>query len=55
METTQKTKDELKAVREAQKRLSWIENVKRVNKYTQEQAEAAWTRIFGTKTETVKP
>lgn len=37
----------VKAAREAQKRLAWIENTKRKLFYTQEQAEAAYTRIFG--------
>jgi len=32
--------------REAQKRLSWIENVKRIEGFTQEQAEKKWTEIF---------
>jgi hypothetical protein len=41
-----KTDAELKAVREAQKRNSWIENVKRVKGYSQEEAEKAWTKIF---------
>lgn len=37
---------ELKALREAQKRLAWIDNVKRRLGYTQEEAERAYTRIF---------
>lgn len=41
-----KTREELNAIREAQKRTSWIENVKRVKDYSQEEAEAAWTKIF---------
>jgi hypothetical protein len=28
------------------KRLSWIENVKRIKGYSQEEAESAWARIF---------
>jgi len=32
--------------REAQKRLSWIANVKRIEGLTQEQAEKKWTEIF---------
>ncbi|HYF69133.1 MAG TPA: hypothetical protein VD884_13410 [Ohtaekwangia sp.] len=49
MNTTEQRSEKeakLKAMREAQKRLTWIENVKRVSNLTQEQAEAAWTRIF---------
>lgn len=44
-----KSKEELNAIREAQKRLSWIENVKRVQGYTQGQAEQAWAKIFNQK------
>jgi hypothetical protein len=35
----------LKAMREAQKRLAWIENVKKKLGYTQEQAESAYLKI----------
>lgn len=35
-----------KALRAAQKRLTWIDNVKRKLGYTQEQAEAEWAKIF---------
>jgi hypothetical protein len=38
--------DKAKALREAQKRLAWIENVKRIKGYSQEEAEAVWNRIF---------
>ena len=41
-----KTRQELNAIREAQKRTSWIENVKRVKDYSQEEAESAWSKIF---------
>lgn len=44
-----KTPEELKAIREAQKRLSWIDNVKRIKGWDQERAEAEWTRIFNSK------
>lgn len=40
-----KSKEELLAIREAQKRLSWIENVKRVLGYDQEKAESEWSKI----------
>lgn len=46
MDTPKKSKEELHAINEARKRLAWIENVKRINNWTQEQAEAAWTKIF---------
>lgn len=39
-------KEELKAIREVQKRLSWIENVKRIYGWGQERAEKEWTKIF---------
>lgn len=38
-------KEEVKAMREAQKRLTWIDNVKRKLGYTQEQAEKKWSEI----------
>lgn len=41
-----KDKEELKATREAMKRQAWIKNIKRIKGYSQEEAEAAWTRIF---------
>lgn len=41
-----KSKEELKAIREAQKRLSWIDNVKRIYNWDQERAEAEWTKVF---------
>jgi len=41
-----KEKGELKAIREAQKRLTWIENVKRIKGWDQETAEREWARIF---------
>lgn len=41
-----KSKDELTAIREAQKRNAWINNVKKVYGYTQEQAEREWAKIF---------
>jgi hypothetical protein len=44
-----KTPEELKAAREAQKRLMWIENVKRVQGYSQEQAERIWAKIYNSK------
>lgn len=40
-----KTKEELNTIREAQKRLSWIDNVKRIYNWDQERAEAEWTNI----------
>lgn len=40
-----KTKEEINAVRFAQKRLAWIDNVKRKLGYTQEQAEKKWLEI----------
>jgi uncharacterized phage protein (TIGR01671 family) len=40
------TPEHMKAIREAQKRLSWIENAKKKLHYTQEQAEADYKRIF---------
>lgn len=39
-------REKLKAMREAQKRLAWIANARRTLGYTQEQAEAAYIRIF---------
>lgn len=41
-----KSKEELNAIREAQKRLSWIDNVKRIYNLTQEEAEKQWTKTF---------
>lgn len=42
-----KTKEELKAVREAQKRQAWIENVLRIYpKKTREEVEALWSKFF---------
>jgi site-specific DNA-cytosine methylase len=41
-----KSKEELIAIREAQKRLTWIENVKRIKGWGQEKAESEWTKIF---------
>lgn len=42
-------KDEkLKALRIAQKRLTWIDNIKRKLGYTQEQAEKKWSEINNT-------
>lgn len=41
-----KTKEELNAIREAQKRNAWIENVKRVYGWDQERAEKEWAKIF---------
>lgn len=38
--------EQVKALREAQKRLSWIDNVMRTLGYTQEKAEQAYRRIF---------
>lgn len=38
-------KKELKAAREAQKRLTWINNVKRIYNWDQETAEREWTKI----------
>lgn len=46
IQRSKKSKAELHAIREASKRLSWIENVKRIEGYSQEEAEAAWTKIF---------
>lgn len=40
-----KTKEELTAIRESQKRLTWIDNVKRKLGYTQEEAEKKWSEI----------
>lgn len=45
------TPEKAKALRIAQKRLAWIDNVKRTLHYTQEQAEAAWQRIENAKIE----
>lgn len=42
-------KQRVYAAREAQKRLSWIDNVKRKLGYDQEKAESEWLRIFDTK------
>lgn len=39
----------LKSMREAQKRLTWIDNVKMKLGYDQEKAESEWSRIFDTK------
>lgn len=41
-----KSPEELRAIREAQKRLTWIDNVKRIYNWSDEQAEAEWQRIF---------
>lgn len=41
----EKSKEEIKAMREAQKRLTWIDNVKRKLGYSQEEAEKAWLKI----------
>lgn len=41
-----KDKQELNAIREAQKRNTWIENVKRIQGLDQKQAEELWTKIF---------
>lgn len=41
-----RTKEELAAIREAQKRLTWIENVKRLYGWDQEEAERRWEKIF---------
>ncbi len=41
-----KPTEEQRVMREAQKRLAWIDNVKRIKGYTQEQAEKEWTKIF---------
>lgn len=38
--------EQVKALREAQKRLAWIENVKKKLGYSQEEAEKAYLRIF---------
>lgn len=46
-----KSKEELLAMREAQKRLAWIENVKRIMNWDQETAEKEWARIFTQQTE----
>lgn len=46
---SKKSKEELTAIREAQKRLTWIENVKRIQNLSQEEAERKWTEIFMTK------
>lgn len=54
MDSPKKSKEELHAINEARKRLAWIENVKRINNWTQEQAEAAWTKIFNPDT-TIPP
>jgi hypothetical protein len=35
-----------KALREAQKRNAWIDNVKRVYGWDQERAEREWAKIF---------
>lgn len=43
--------EQIKALREAQKRLAWIDNAKRILYYTQEQAEAAWQRMENAKIE----
>lgn len=40
-----KNNEQLKAVREAQKRLAWIENVKRIKGLSQEEAERLWLKI----------
>jgi len=42
-------KQKLNAIREAQKRLSWIENVKRIKGLDQQEAEKAWAKIFNSK------
>lgn len=49
-----KDKEEIKALREAQKRLTWIDNVKRKLNYTQEQAEKKWAEINNQQTVTPK-
>lgn len=41
-----KSKEEINALREAQKRLTWIDNVKRKLGYSQEEAEKKWQEIF---------
>lgn len=45
----------VKALREAQKRLTWIDNVKRKLNYTQEQAEAEWTKIHNSQSKQPQP
>lgn len=42
-----KSKEELNALREGQKRLTWINNVKRIQNLTQEEAELKWELIYG--------
>lgn len=46
---TDEKKQELKCAREAQKRLTWINNVKRIYGWDQERAEAEWTKLFNPK------
>lgn len=45
MSKQQKSKEEINALREAQKRLTWIDNVKRKLGYSQEEAEKKWVEI----------
>lgn len=46
MRDKNKSKEELQAIREAQKRIAWISKVKRTNGYSQEEAEKAWAKTY---------
>lgn len=46
---TPEDKARIEAIRVAQKRLAWIQNVKRVFNWDQQKAEEEWTKIFNAK------
>lgn len=44
---SKKSKEELNALREEQRRLTWINNVKRIQNLTQREAELKWELVYG--------